>query len=153
MHYLHGKSLHSLPKFVYKTQKIQVGNRQFVNVLFSIPITIDINCHRFKVYMLVSEIQENIDVVFGIKNIFELEGIINSHKSCFSSLNRSIPFLAKEQVILKSKEQKLITVEAPFMEEISGLAIINVLYQITMHKYNGAKTKTYTKFCNTRCDK
>ena len=33
-HYLHCKSLHSLPKFVSRTQRIQVGNGQFVSVLF-----------------------------------------------------------------------------------------------------------------------
>ena len=32
-HYLHCKSLHSLPKFASKTQKIQVGNGQYVSVL------------------------------------------------------------------------------------------------------------------------
>ena len=45
----------------------------------------------------------------------------------FSSLNRSIPFSPKEQIVLKPKEQKLIKVEAPFMDEISGLAIIKIL--------------------------
>ena len=50
---------------------------------------------------LVSEIHEKIDLVLGIKNIFELEGIINSRESCCSFLNRSIPFFQKEQVILK----------------------------------------------------
>ena len=39
-----------------------------------------------------SEIHENVDLVLGIKNIFELEGVINSHNTCFSFLNRSIPF-------------------------------------------------------------
>ena len=39
---------------------------------------IDIHGHRFKIFTLVSEIHENIDIVFDIKNIFELEGIINS---------------------------------------------------------------------------
>ena len=55
------------------------------------------------------------------------KGIINSEGSCFSLLNRSIPFLPKEQVILKPKEQKLIKTEAPFVDEISGLAIIKIL--------------------------
>ena len=30
------------------------------------------------IYMLASEIHVNVDVVLGIKNIFELEGVINS---------------------------------------------------------------------------
>ena len=77
-HYLHCKSLHSLPKFASKTQRIQVGNRQYVSMLFLIPIIIDIHGHRFEIYTLVSEIHENVDLVLGIKNVFELEGVINS---------------------------------------------------------------------------
>ena len=88
---------------------------------------IDIHGHRFKIYTLVSEIYENIDLVIGIKNIFEYVGIINTQESCFSFLNRSIPFFLKEQIVLKPKEQKLIKVEATFVDEISGLAIIKVL--------------------------
>ena len=42
-------------------------------------------------------------------------------------LNRSIPFFPKEHTVLKPKEQKLIEVEAPFINEISGLAIFKVL--------------------------
>ena len=73
-HYLHCKSLHSLPKFASKTQRIQVGNGKYVSILFIIPIIVDIHGHRFKVYALVSEIHKNVDLVLGIKNVFELEG-------------------------------------------------------------------------------
>ena len=76
-HSLWCKSLHSLPKFASKTQRIQVGNRQYVSVLFIIPVVIDIQGHRFRIFILVSEIHKNVDLVLGIKNIFELEGIIN----------------------------------------------------------------------------
>ena len=38
LHYLRCKSLHSLPKFAPKTQRIQVVNGQFVSVLFIIPV-------------------------------------------------------------------------------------------------------------------
>ena len=55
-YYMHYKSLHSLPKFASKTQRIQVGNGQFVNVLFKIPVIVDIHGHRFEIYTLVSEI-------------------------------------------------------------------------------------------------
>ena len=77
-HYLHCKSLHSLPKFTSRTQRIKGGNRQFISVLFIIPIIVDIHGYRFEIYTLVLEIHENIDLVLGIKNIFELEGVINS---------------------------------------------------------------------------
>ena len=61
------------------------------------------------------------------KNIFQLEGVTNLRKSCFNFLNRSIPFCSREKVILKPKEQKYIAVEAPFVEEISGMAIFKML--------------------------
>ena len=126
-HYLRCKSLPSLLKFASKTQIIQVGNGQYVSALFIIPIVIDIHGHRFEIFTLVSEIHENVDLVLGIKNIFEIEGIINSWESCFSFLNRSIPFFPKEQIILKPKEQQFIKIEAPFIDEISGLAIVKML--------------------------
>ena len=77
-YYLCCKALHSLPKFTSKTQRIQVGNGQYVSVLFIIPVIIEIAGHRFKLYTLISEIHDNIDLVLGIKNVFELEGVFNS---------------------------------------------------------------------------
>ena len=47
------KSLHSLPKFASKSQRIQVGNSQCVSVLFILPVIIDVHGHRFKIYTLV----------------------------------------------------------------------------------------------------
>ena len=47
LHYLHCKSLHPLPKFTSKIQRIQVVNGQYVSILFVIPIIIDIHSHRF----------------------------------------------------------------------------------------------------------
>ena len=75
-YYMHCKSLHSLPKFASKTQRIQVGNGQFVSVLFIIPVIIDVHRHRFEIYTLVSEIHENVDLGLGIKNVFKLEGVV-----------------------------------------------------------------------------
>ena len=68
--YLQCKSLRTLPKFTSTTQRIQVGNGQCVSVLFIIPVIVDIHGHRFKIYTLVSEIHENVDLVLGIKNVF-----------------------------------------------------------------------------------
>ena len=41
-YYLQCKTLHALPKFISNTQRIQVGNGQYVSVLFVIPVIIDI---------------------------------------------------------------------------------------------------------------
>ena len=62
-----------------------------------------------------------------MKNVFELEGVIKSCYSCFSFLNRSIPFFAKEKTEIPPKVQKVVVIEAPFVEELSGMAIIKVL--------------------------
>ena len=125
--YMHSRSLHTLPKFASKTQRIHVGNGQFVSVLFIIPVITNVHRHRFKIYTLVSEIQGKVDLVLGIKNVFKLEGVINSRDCCFKFLNRSLPIFPKECVIIKPKEQKLVKVTAPFIDEISGLAIIIIL--------------------------
>ena len=77
-YYLRCKALHDLPKFASKTQRIQVGNGQYVGVLFVIPVIIEICGHRLEVFTLVSEIFDNVDMVLGIKNLFELEGVIDS---------------------------------------------------------------------------
>ena len=139
-YYLCCKALYSLPKFASKTQRIQVGNRQYVSVLFIIPVIIEIADHRFKIYTLVSEIHDNVHLVLGIKNVFELEGVFNSWDCCFSFLNRSLPIFPKEKIILKPWEQMTVKVEAPFTHEISSLAIIKLVDRLT-HSIMGLKVK------------
>ena len=126
-YFMRCKSLHSLPKLASTTTRIQVGNGQYVGILFIIPVILTIQSHRFEIFTLVSEIHKNIDLVIGIKNLFELEGVINLWDSCVKFLNRSIPSFPKEKVTVKPKEQKVLTLEAPFIEEISGMAITKML--------------------------
>ena len=120
--YMQCKSLHSLPRFASRTQRIQVGNGQCVSVLFIIPIIVDTHGHRFKIYTSVSEIHKNIDLVLGIKNVFQLEGVINTRDCCFKFLNRS-----EKEIVLKPNEQKLVRVKASFVDEILGMAIIKIV--------------------------
>ena len=70
------------------------------------------------------EIHDNVDLVLGMKNVFELGGVIDIQDSSYKFLNRSLPFFTKEQVVLKPKERKFIKIEAPFVDEISGLAVV-----------------------------
>ena len=126
-YYLRCKTLHLLPKFSSNTQRIQVGNGQYVSVLFVIPVIINIHRHRFKIFTLVSEIHDNVDLVMGMKNIFELEGVTDSRDSCFSFLSRSIPFFPVMTVEIMPKSQKMVVVEAPFIEELSGMARVKIL--------------------------
>ena len=123
--YMHCKSLHTLPKFAASMQRIQVGNGQCISVLFIIPVIIEVHGHRFEIYTLVSEIHENVDLVLGIKNVFEL-GVINTRDCKLEFLNRSVPIYPEKELILKPNEQKLVKVRAPFVDDISGLAIIKI---------------------------
>ena len=84
-------------------QIIQVGNGRFVSVLFIITVIVDIHRHRFEMYTLVSEICVNIDLVLGIKKVFELEVVINWWDCSFNFLNRSLPIYPKEHIVLKPK--------------------------------------------------
>ena len=101
-----------------------MGNGQCVSILFIIPVIIEVHGHRFKIYTLVSEIHENVDLVLGIKNVFKLEGVTNSRDCRFEFLNRSVSIYPEKELILKPDEQKLVKVRAPFVDKISGLAII-----------------------------
>ena len=94
---------------------------------FIIPVIIDIHGHRFEIFTLVSEIHDNVDLVMGMKNIFELEGVIDLQDSCFNFLSRSIPFFPVTAVEIVLKTQKMFVVEAPFIEELSGMAIVKIL--------------------------
>ena len=54
-------------------------------------------------------------MVLGIKNLFELEGVIDSRESSFRFLSRLIPIFPQEQIIVKLGEKKLILIESPFI--------------------------------------
>ena len=86
---------------------------------------IDIHGHRFEIFTLVSEIHDNVDLVMGMKNI--LEGVIDSRDSCFSFLSRSIPFFPMMTVEIAPELQKMVIIEAPFIEELSGMAMVKIL--------------------------
>ena len=115
-YYLRCKILHALPKFSSNMQRIQVGNGQYVSVLFVVPVIIDIQGHRFEIFTLVSEIHDNVDLVMGMKNIFELEGVIDSRESCFSFLSRSIPFIPVTTVETAPASQKMVMVDNPLLK-------------------------------------
>ena len=63
--------------------------------------------------------------------MFELEGVINSRDCRFEFLNRLVPIYPEKELILKPDEQKLVKVRTPFVDEISGLAIIIIIDGMT----------------------
>ena len=72
-------------------------------------VIVEICSHRLEVFTPVSEIYDNVDMVLGIKNLFELEGVIDSCESCFRFLSRSIPIFPREQVVIKPGEKEINT--------------------------------------------
>ena len=152
VYYLRCKTLHLLPKFSSTMQRIQVGNGQDVSMLFVIPVIIEVHGHRFKIFTLVSKIHDNVDLVMGMKNIFELEGVIDSRDSCFGFLSRSIPFFPMTTVEIAPKSQKTVVVEAPFLDELSGMAMVKILdmkeQTTNMIKLKFIRNKALLKFTN-----
>ena len=113
---------------------------------------IKVHGHRFEIFNLVSEIHDNVDLVMGMKNIFELEGVIDSRDSCFSFLSRSMPFFPATTVEIVPKTQKMVIIEAPFVEELSGMAMVKILdikeQTMNMIKLKFVRNKAVLKVTN-----
>ena len=88
--YMRHPYLHKYLKFNSAIRNLQVGNGELVATLFVIPFVFKVGKHLFEAYTLVSEIRQNMDIILGVKNMFEIEEV-----SCCTSqpkfLNRSLP--------------------------------------------------------------
>ena len=80
-----------MSKFIVKATAIQVGNGQHCSILFVIPVIFIIHQLYFKMFTLISEIHCHVDLVFDIKNLFEIEAELNTRKSQITFLNWPIP--------------------------------------------------------------
>ena len=126
-YYMKNRSLHSLPKFETHIRSLQVGNGCKVATLFVIPMLMKISGHRFEIFTLVSEIEDNIDLVFGMKNMHEVEGEHSARHSEFRFLNRAIPIFPTENFTLKPGCKRYVKVIVPFLQELSGIGIVKIV--------------------------
>ena len=83
---------------------------------------------------LVSEIQDDIGLVFGMKNMHEVEGEHSARHSEFRILNRTIPIFPQDTFTLKPGCKRYVKIVTPFPEQLSGVAIVKIV--------QGAKTIT-----------
>ena len=83
--------------------------------LFVIPLVYKIQGHEFGIYTLMSEIQDKMDLMFGVKDIFELEGIINSRTCSVNFLNRSLPIFPLAHHKIKPGKMAYVKVRIPFV--------------------------------------
>ena len=76
-----------------------------------------------------SEIQDKMDLIIGVKNIFELEGFINSRTCSINFLNRSLPIFPLAHHKIKAGKMAYVRVSIPFVEKFSGIAIVKLMYK------------------------
>ena len=139
-------------KVLFQYTENSSGKQTICSALFVIPVLIDVHRHRFEMFTLVSKIHDNVDLVMGMKNIFKLEGMIDLRDSCFSFLSRWILFFPVTMVEIAPKTQKMVIVEAPFIVELSGMAIVKILdmkeQTTNMIKLKSIRNKTVLKITN-----
>ena len=124
--YLKHKCLHNLPKYKSKIVKLRVGNGQKVTAHFVVPIVLRIQQHRFEIFALVSDIQNSLDLVIGMKNLHELEAEHSSRHSELRFLNRAVPMFPFENFSLKPGQKRFIKFVVPFFQTLNGKAIIKL---------------------------
>ena len=96
-------------------RNLQVGNGELVAALFVIPFVFKIERHLFEIYTLVSEIQQSMDLIFGVKNMFEIEGEVSCRTSQFKFLNRSLPVFPLSTCRIKVGTKAYVKAKIPFI--------------------------------------
>ena len=127
--YMRHPHLHKYPKFNSTIRNLQVGNGELVAALFVIPFVFKVGKHLFEIYTLVSEIQQSMDLILGVKNMFELEGEVSCRTSQFKFLNRSLPLFPLCTHRIKVGAKAYVKAKVPFIEKLSGHAVMKLLHK------------------------
>ena len=127
--YMRHPHLHKYPKFHSTIRNLQVGNAELVAALFVIPLVLKIYGHLFEIYILVSEIQQSMNLILGVKNMFEIEGEVSCHTSQFKFLNRSLPIFPLNTHRIKVGSKAYVKAKVPFIERLSGIAMAKLFYK------------------------
>ena len=69
------------------------------------------------------------DLILGVKNIFELEGIVNTRICSVKFLNRSLPIFPVAHHKIKPGRMAYVKVRIPFVEKLSGQTFVQVSYR------------------------
>ena len=119
-------SLHKLPKYKTNIQGLRVGSGELVPAHFLIPVVFKVVKHKFEILALVSDIKGRTDLVFGVKNMFEVEGELSCRESQFRFLNRAVPLFSLENFSLKPGCKRYVKMSVPFIEKLNGIAIVKI---------------------------
>ena len=113
--------LHDMPKYVTTCTGIRIGNGSIVPALFVIPILFMACGHTFEIFTIVAEIDDDMDLVFGFKNMVETEGLLNTRTGEFDFIGRSIPIFPRNDLDVKPGEKAYVKIKAPFCDKLSGM--------------------------------
>ena len=113
--------LHDMPKFVTTCTGIRIGNGSIVPALFVIPILFMACGHTFEIFTIVAEIDDDMDLVFGFKNMVETKGMLNTRTGEYDFIGRSIPIFPQNDLDVSAGEKAYIEVKAPFCDKLSGM--------------------------------
>ena len=107
--------------FVTTCTGIRIGNGSIVPALFVIPILFMACGHTFEIFTIVAEIDDDMDLVFGFKNMVETEGMLNTRTGEYDFIGRSIPIFPQNDLDVSAGEKAFIKVKAPFCDKLSGM--------------------------------
>ena len=113
--------LHDMPKYVTTCTGIRIGNGSIVPALFVIPILFMACGHTFEIFTIVAEIDDDMDLVFGFKNMVETEGLLNTRTGEFDFIGRSIPIFPQNDLDVRPGEKAYVKIKAPFCDKLSGM--------------------------------
>ena len=113
--------LHDMPKFVTTCTRIRVGNGSIVQALFVIPLLFMSGGHTYEIFTVVAEIDDEMDLVFGFKNMTETERMLNTGTGEYDFIGSSIPIFPQNDLDVPAGEQAYIKVKAPFCDKLSGM--------------------------------
>ena len=113
--------LHDLPKYVNTCTGIRIGNGSIVPALFVIPILFMACGHTFEIFTIVAEIDDDMDLVFGFKNMVETKGLLNTRTGEFDFIGRSIPIFPQNDLDARPGEKAYVKIKAPFCDKLSGM--------------------------------
>ena len=142
--------LHRIPKMESTCTGIKIGNGAVMPVDFVFPVQIMIQGHLFEVYTIVAALHESIDLVIGMKNMVELEGILNTRTSSFDFLSHSIPIYPQNDLKVKPGGKAYIKIVAPFQRQINARAIATFFTcdKIFTFRMQFKHNRTFVKFEN-----
>ena len=124
--YKKNPQLYKLPKYKTMVKELRMGNQALSPAYFIIPVVFKIVRHKFEMYALVADIKGSADLVFGMKNMFEVEGEHSCRNSEFRFMNRAVPLFCLENTTIKPKQKKYVKLIAPFVNYLSGNAIAKI---------------------------